>query len=94
MRGPMPPVQEQRRVSMELSTIPSSFKAPLTEDSWVRERELLRYIPYDHERLWSEVEAGRFPAPYELAPNFIAWRWGEIVKMIDPEPRTFRSEVV
>ena len=77
---------------IEPTHIPSAFRSPLTEDSWVRERELLRYIPFDHEQLWSEIESGRFPTPYELAPNFTAWRWGEVLSAARPEPREFRSE--
>ena len=77
---------------IEPEQIPSAFRSPLTEDSWVRERELLRYIPFDHERLWSEIESGRFPTPYELAPNFTAWRWGEVLSMARPESREFREE--
>ena len=52
----------------------------LTPDSWVRERELLRRVPFSRSTLWREVKAGRFPAPYKLSPNTTAWLWCEVLE--------------
>lgn len=50
----------------------------LAPDSWLRERELLRRVPFSRSTLWREVKAGRFPAPYKLSPNTTAWLWREV----------------
>ncbi len=51
----------------------------LTPDTWLRERDLLRRVPFSRSTLWREVKAGRFPAPYKLSPNTTAWRWADVV---------------
>ena len=48
-------------------------------NSWLRERELLRRVPFSRSTLWREVKAGRFPAPYKLSPGTTAWKWSEVL---------------
>ena len=52
----------------------------LTSDSWLRERELLRRVPFSRSTLWREVKAGRFPSPTKLSPNTTAWLWSEVAE--------------
>jgi prophage regulatory protein len=54
----------------------------LTSDSWLRERELLRRVPFSRSTLWREVKAGRFPAPYKLSPGTSAWLWCEVLEAL------------
>ena len=53
-----------------------------TQDRWLREKELLRRVPFSRSTLWREVKAGRFPTPYKLSPGTAAWNWPEVLESI------------
>ena len=55
----------------------------LTPDSYLRERELLRHVPFAHSTLWREVQAGRFPRPIKLTTRATAWRWGDVLAWLE-----------
>lgn len=46
----------------------------LPETGFVRQRLLLRFVPFSKSTLWRRVKAGDFPAPIQLSPGVTAWR--------------------
>lgn len=51
---------------------------PLPEIGFVRERELLRIVPFSHATLWRWVRSGNFPAPVKLGERITAWRTEDV----------------
>ena len=62
-----------------MSEIDPIITSSLRKDSWIEQRDLLRYVPFNRSELWAEVKAGRFPSPYRLGPNTTVWQWGEVL---------------
>lgn len=46
----------------------------LPQTGFVRRPVVLAHVPYGPTKLWSEVKAGRFPAPVKLSERVTAWR--------------------
>ena len=55
----------------------------LPREAWVRQRQLLEYVPFSKATLWREVAAGRFPKPVKLSPATTAWRWGDVLDELE-----------
>lgn len=45
----------------------------LPKTGFVRERQLLKLIPFSHGTLWAKVKKGEFPAPIKLSARITAW---------------------
>ena len=41
---------------------------------FVRQRLLLRFVPFSKSTLWRRVKAGDFPAPVKLSSGITAWK--------------------
>ncbi|MBI5721026.1 MAG: AlpA family phage regulatory protein [Rubrivivax sp.] len=50
----------------------------LPQTGFVRQRLLLRIVPFSKSTLWRRVKAGDFPAPIRLSAGVTAWRAEEI----------------
>jgi len=46
----------------------------LPETGFVRQRLLLRFVPFSKSTLWRRVKTGEFPAPIRLSAGITAWR--------------------
>lgn len=46
----------------------------LPETGFVRQRLLLRFVPFSKSTLWRRVKKGDFPAPVKLSTGVTAWR--------------------
>lgn len=60
------------------------FESPLVlpETGFVRQRLLLRFVPFSKSTLWRRVKAGDFPAPVRLSAGVTAWRAEDIRRWI------------
>jgi prophage regulatory protein len=44
--------------------------------------ELLERIPLDRSTIYRMVQEGRFPAPIQLTPSRIGWKWSAVLRWI------------
>lgn len=60
------------------------FDIPLVlpETGFVRQRLLLRFVPFSKSTLWRRVKAGDFPAPVRLSAGVTAWRAEDVRRWI------------
>lgn len=80
----MPNVQTS---TAALASVPESarrFENPLVlpETGFVRQRLLLRFVPFSKSTLWRRVKAGEFPAPVRLSAGVTAWRAEDVRRWI------------
>lgn len=54
----------------------------LPETGFVRQRLLLRFVPFSKSTLWRRVKAGDFPAPVRLSAGVTAWRAEDVRRWI------------
>lgn len=54
----------------------------LPETGFVRQRLLLRFVPFSKSTLWRRVKAGDFPAPIRLSAGVTAWRAEDVHRWI------------
>jgi prophage regulatory protein len=54
-----------------------------TLDRIIREKELLRLIPYSSMHIWRLEKAGRFPARIHLGPARVGWSLREVEQWIE-----------
>jgi predicted DNA-binding transcriptional regulator AlpA len=54
----------------------------LPQSGFVRQRLLLRFVPFSKSTLWRRVKAGDFPAPVRLSIGVTAWRAEEVHRWI------------
>lgn len=60
--------------------IPRQFDQALVlpDTGFVRQRLLLRFVPFSKSTLWRLVKAGEFPAPVKLSTGITAWKAEEV----------------
>lgn len=46
----------------------------LQQTGFVRQKQLLNFVPYSKTTLWRRVKTGDFPAPIRLSAGITAWR--------------------
>jgi predicted DNA-binding transcriptional regulator AlpA len=63
---------------------PRRFENPLVlpETGFVRQRLLLRFVPFSKSTLWRRVKSGDFPAPVRLSAGITAWRAEDVRRWI------------
>ena len=54
----------------------------LPETGFVRQKLLLRFVPYSKSTLWRRVNAKLFPAPIRLSEGVTAWRAEDVRRWI------------
>ena len=64
----------------ELST---SFTLPAT--GFLRQPQVLRFVPISKSTLWRRVGAGTFPTPVKLSPRVTAWRAEDVRRWIEEQ---------
>jgi len=54
----------------------------LPATGFLREKQVLAFIPVSRSAWWNGVKEGRYPAPVKLAPRTSAWRAEDIRALI------------
>jgi prophage regulatory protein len=54
----------------------------LPQTGFVRQRLLLRFVPFSKSTLWRRVKAGDFPSPVRLSAGVTAWRAEDVHRWI------------
>lgn len=54
----------------------------LPETGFLRQPQVLAFVPISKSTLWRRVLAGTFPAPIKLSPRVTAWRVEEVRRWI------------
>ena len=60
------------------------------DDGFIRQREILKRVPFSAATLWRMVTRGDFPKPVKLTPGVTAWRNSEFEDWITT--RTTRTK--
>lgn len=55
----------------------------LPQTGFVRQRLLLRFVPFSKSTLWRRVKAGEFPASVRLSAGVTAWRAEDVFRWMD-----------
>lgn len=63
-------------------TNPSERPVALPETGFLRERQVLVFVPISKSTLWRRVDSGSFPAPVKLSPRVTAWRAEDVRRWI------------
>jgi len=59
----------------------------LPNSAHIRERNLLRVLPFSSPTLWGWSRDGKFPRPYKLGARVTAWNVGEVRAWLAAQPR-------
>lgn len=62
----------------EAADLRSNNAPALPATGFVRQRQVLKFIPISKSTLWRRVQARTFPAPIKLSPGITAWRVEEV----------------
>jgi predicted DNA-binding transcriptional regulator AlpA len=57
----------------------------LPDNALVRQRELLRVVPFSPATLWRRVKDRSFPQPIRLPGRMTAWRLGDVTRWLDAQ---------
>ena len=68
------------------STIPSPSPA-LPATGFLRQRQVLMFVPVSKSTLWRRVQAQSFPAPVKLSERVTVWRAEDIGRWIREQGR-------
>jgi len=63
-------------------TIQHTEPVTLPDTGFVRQKLLLRFVPFSKSTLWRQVNAGLFPAPLRLSVGITAWRVEDVRRWI------------
>lgn len=55
----------------------------LPSTGFLREKQVLQFIPISRSAWWNGVKEGRYPAPVKLGPRTSAWRVEDIRALIN-----------
>lgn len=65
------------------ATAPISFLPPVLPDTgFLRQRQVLVFVPVSKSTLWRRVQAGSFPAPVKLSERVTVWRAEDVRRWI------------
>lgn len=59
-----------------------STNATLPESGFLRQPQVLTFVPISKSTLWRRVVAGTFPAPLKLSPRVTVWRAEDVRRWI------------
>jgi prophage regulatory protein len=62
----------------------------LPETGFLRERQVLAFVPISKSTLWRQVRACAFPAPVKLSAHVTAWRAEDLRRWIQEQGGTHR----
>ncbi|AXI04656.1 AlpA family phage regulatory protein [Aquirhabdus parva] len=57
----------------------------LAKGGMSRLRDILPLLPFGKTKLYDLVAKGKFPAPYSLGANMVAWKNDEVYQWIDQQ---------
>jgi predicted DNA-binding transcriptional regulator AlpA len=65
--------------------VPNKAGAPpaLPETGFVRQSQVLHFVPFSKSTLWRRVGEGEFPTPVKLSVGITAWRAEDIRRWIN-----------
>lgn len=63
----------------------SSQSSILPETGFLRQSQVLIFIPISKTTLWRRVVAGTFPQPVKLSPKVTAWRAEDVRRWISEQ---------
>ncbi len=63
------------QISTETPTIPAT--------GFLRQKQVLKFIPISKSNLWLMVREGRFPRPTKLGPRTTVWKAEELREYIE-----------
>jgi prophage regulatory protein len=63
------------QISTETPTIPAT--------GFLRQKQVLKFIPISKSNLWLMVREGRFPRPIKLGPRTTVWKAEELREYIE-----------
>lgn len=73
-------------------THPSERPIALPETGFLRQSQVLLFVPISKSTLWRRVDSGSFPAPLKLSARVTAWRAEDVRRWIldqgDQVPRS------
>jgi predicted DNA-binding transcriptional regulator AlpA len=69
----------------QLMSVLLSSKATLPETGFLRQPQVLSFIPISKSTLWRRVMEGTFPAPIKLSPRVTAWRVEDVRRWIEQQ---------
>lgn len=58
-----------------------------------RAKEIAHAIGISVATLWRWVQAGNFPAPYELSARHKAWRWSDVRAFLESKRARLRDDI-
>ena len=61
---------------------PSSTATRLPETGFLRQPQVLVFVPISRSTLWRRVQAGTFPGPVKLSARVTAWRAEDVRRWI------------
>ena len=59
--------------------------ATLPETGFLRQPQVLTFIPISKSTLWRRVTEGTFPAPVKLSPRVTVWRAEDVRRWIEEQ---------
>ena len=62
----------------QIMSTTTSIHAILPETGFLRQPQVLTFVPISKSTLWRRVLAGTFPAPVKLSPRVTVWRAEDI----------------
>jgi predicted DNA-binding transcriptional regulator AlpA len=57
--------------------------ADLPSTGFLRDRDVLQFIPIGRSAWWAGVKSGKYPKPVKIAPRTTAWRAEDIKALIE-----------
>lgn len=60
-----------------------TITSTLPETGFVRQKQLVSFIPFSRTTLWRKVRDGEFPAPVRLSAGITAWKVELVRKWIE-----------
>ena len=61
---------------------PSSTATRLPETGFLRQPQVLVFVPISRSTLWRRIQAGTFPGPIKLSARVTAWRAEDVRRWI------------
>ena len=85
----MPPSMQSSssRVRQDVPAAEPATSLRLPETGFLRQRQVLSFVPISKSTLWRRVQSRTFPAPVKLSSHVTAWRVEDVRRWIDDQGR-------
>ena len=71
---------ETSRTAIQRAAAPAP---QLPQTGFLRQRQVLAFVPISKSTLWRRVQVGSFPEPVKLSPRITVWRAEDLRRWID-----------